>query len=525
MAFINNTITSKKGGSGTDLYVRTGSLLDTHEYTLQQSSTSRVESQPGDPAFNEASRINDDGSIQCEDKLVVFDTGQVKWIDRLDSSDSTGHTLVVEPNNEVVAGTKFKIYTPSISITDDSKMVFNRVTPDSIMTGEHGIDMSYGKIRNVALPTHAHDAASKQYVDSLKIGNWNHIEKFEGDGSNTEFFVSVPISTYNAIVSVGGVIQDPFDSYIFQFNKNTTKLKFYEPPPEETIITIRTTTSTNLSSSTALEEIFVADVKQSTFVLENEVFDKFGLVVTIDGVVQSTLNYDILTSPSGVREQTMPDGTKNLVYYGNEYKILKFVEGLDLGATVRVLNIRGRGFHSHSGTTILLENDSLVPNTKSIISGDYQKVIERDPSAPPQDTVFTTLANNNFTFTVTHDFILNRGGLNIYANTTCNNLYINLPEMGGEYSPDQGMEVKVSTSVQTANVFINADPSNFMNYEGIFNDPTKSGDGVVYNHQQNVPTVIHLEWESFYKTWYIKYGMGLWNVDGTAINYPDTEPV
>jgi hypothetical protein len=423
------------------------------------------------------------------DKLLVFDTGQVKWIKAIDSDITSltyGKLLTVEPNNPVPAGTQFKIYTPSVSITDDSKMVFNRVTPDSIMTGEHGIDLGYGKIRNAALPEHAHDVATKQYVDSLKIGNWNHIEKFEGDGANTDFLVSVPISTYNAIVSVGGVIQDPFDSYLFEFNKNTTKLKFYEPPPEETIVTIRTTTSTNLSSSTALEEIFVASVKQSTFVLENEVFDKFGLIVTIDGVVQSTLNYDILTTPPGVREVTLPDGTKNKVYYGNEYKILKFVEGLDLGATVRVLNVRGRGFHSHSGTTILLENDSLVPNTESIISGDYQKVIENHPSAPPQESVFRTLANNDFTFTVTHDFILNRGGLNLYANTTCNNLYINLPEMGGEYSPDQGMEVKVSTSVQTANVFINADPSNYMNYEGIFDDPTKTGDGVVYNHQQHL---------------------------------------
>lgn len=522
MAFINNTITSKKG-TGEDLFVRTGSLLSPTTFTLSAQAGSTVEIDGSNPhKFDTDMALND---YDILDKLLVFDTGQVKWIKAIDTTGPKAYRLLtVEPNNPVPSGTTFQVFTPSVSITDDSKMVFNRVTPDSIMTGEHGIDLGYGKIRNAALPEHAHDVATKQYVDSLKIGNWNHIEKFEGDGANTDFLVSVPISTYNAIVSVGGVIQDPFDSYLFEFNKNTTKLKFYEPPPEETIVTIRTTTSTNLSSSTALEELFVASVKQSTFVLENEVFDKFGLIVTIDGVVQSTLNYDILTTPPGVREVTLPDGTKNKVYYGNEYKILKFVEGLDLGATVRVLNIRGRGFHSHSGTTILLENDSLVPNTESIVSGDYQKVIEQLPGAPAQDTVFRTLANNNFTFTVTHDFILNRGGLNLYANTTCNNLYINLPEMGGEYSPDQGMEVKVSTSVNTANVFINADPSNYMNYEGIFDDPTKSGDGVVYNHQQNVPTVIHLEWESFYKTWYIKYGMGLWNVYGKAINYPDSEP-
>ena len=510
MAFINNTLTSKSASyTGEDLYVRTGELFDPTVHTIAFDSDAKAIVSGG--TFTDT----------IKDKLIVFNTGQVKWIEAVDDSE----TLSVQPSTvSVAAGSTFQIYNASVSITDDSKIVINKVTPDPIMTDQHGIDLSYGKIRNGALPTHSHDLATKQYVDSLKIGNWNHIEKFEGDGANTEFYVSVPISTYNAIVSVGGVIQDPFDSYIFEFSKNTTKLRFYEAPPEETVVTIRTTTSTNLSSSTALEEIFVADVDQSVFVLQNEVFDKFGLMVTIDGVVQSTMNYDILTSPSGVRDITLPDGSVNKIYYGNEYKILKFAEGLDLGATVRVLNIRGRGFHSHSGTTILLENDSLVPNTESIISGDYQKVIERDPSAPPQETVFRTLANNNFTFTVTHDFILNRGGLNLYANTTCNNLYINLPEMGGEYSPDQGMEVKVSSSVQTANVFINAHPANYMNYEGVFVDPSKNGDGVVYNHQQNVPTVVHLEWESFYKTWYIKYGMGLWNVDGKAINHPDSEP-
>ena len=233
------------------------------------------------------------------------------------------------------------------------------------------------------------------------------------------------------------VIQDPFDSYIFEFNKNTTKLKFYEAPPEETIITIPNNNIYKPFSINSIEEIFVADVDQSVFILQNEVFDKFGLMVTIDGVVQSTMNYDILTSPSGVRSKTMPNGSINKVYYGNEYKILDLLKLFNISvATVRVLNIRGRGFHSHSGTTILLENDSMVPNTAAIIDGTYQQVINGTYSGPDSD-VFTTLANNNFTFTVTHDFILNRGGLNLYANTTCDNLYINLPEMGGEYSPDQ----------------------------------------------------------------------------------------
>mgnify|MGYP001435023829 FL=1 len=183
----------------------------------------------------------------------------------------------------------------------------------------------------------------------------------------------------------------------------------------------------------------------------------------------------------------------------------EFAEGLDLGATVRVLNVRGRGFHSHSGTTVVLENDTLVPNTTNASVYTY-----------------ATLANSNNTFNINHDLIANRGGLNVYANTVVDNLYINLPEMGSEYSPDNHLEVKVAKGTQTANVFINAHAANFMNYEGVFDG--NSGEGVAYNRQPNVPSVIHLEWESFYRTWYIKYGVGIWNVNANTITYPNSAP-
>ena len=121
-----------------------------------------------------------------------------------------------------------------------------------------------------------------------------------------------------------------------------------------------------------------------------------------------------------------------------------------------------------------------------------------------------------------HDMIAHRGGLHIYANTTCDDLYINLPQMGGGYSPDSHLEVKVVKNTLTQNVWINADGTNFMNYEGVLDGHT--GGGVVYNQDVNVPAVIHLEWESFYKTWYIKYGMGLWQVNANTVSYPAVSP-
>ena len=179
------------------------------------------------------------------------------------------------PTFNVPSGTTFTVYNSALSINENSVVTFGKVTPNIIMTNQPGIDLNYGRIRHSALPTHAHDVATKQYVDSLKLANWNHIERFDGDGANTVFEVSVPISTYNAIVSVGGVIQEPFDSYEFEFYKGLTRLKFFEAPPLETKVSIRTTTSTNVSSSTALEEIFIATDKQSSFSLANEVYDKF----------------------------------------------------------------------------------------------------------------------------------------------------------------------------------------------------------------------------------------------------------
>lgn len=442
-------------------------------------------------------------------KVLVFTNGQVKTINSktLDGSAPTGYSNTifnVDPANvQIPANTNFTIHESSLYMDSESRIHFGKAYPGIMMAnGETGIDLNFGRIRNAALPTHAHDLATKQYVDSQKMGIWNQIFTFDGDDVTTTFTVYEPISIHNALISVGGVIQNPYEAYNIEQYDGFTRIVFSEPPPFETQITVRASTATNVEMSPAIEEIFIATNNQDTFPLSNEVFDKYGLMVSVDGVVQSTLNYDILTTPVVISTQNGKD-----YYKGNEYKILKFAEGLDVGAVVRVLNLRGKNFHSHTGTYIMLNNNTLVPNTTFIMNGVYG---------------YDTIANSTNTVNVTHDMIGNRGGLHLYANTICDNLYINLPEMGSEYSPDNHLEVKIVKGTQTANVFINADQANFMNYEGVADGHL--GGGVVYTKEDGNPAVIHLEYESFYKTWYIKYGMGLWYVNANTVSYPNVTP-
>lgn len=469
-------------------------------------------SAPGQRAID----IRDNEEVM-KNKVIVFDNGAVKNIKKVHYVVPTAGTtqvfteFEVEPTNvRLTIGTGFKIHDTILSITDKDQILFGKTHPDISMQGptDTGIDLNFGKIRNAALPTHAHDVATKQYVDSLKVGIWNHIEVFEGDGFQSIFDITVPISIYNALISVGGVIQKPFVSYEFEHFDSFTRINFLgDPPPAETDVTIRASTATNVEMSPSIEEIFEAVNNQDTFLLENEILDKFGLLISIDGVVQSTLNYEIMTTPAQV---TTDATTGNLVYVGNEYKILKFAEPLSAGAIVRVLNIRGKGFHAHTGTQLFCNDTTFVPKTTVTNFNDVA------------NTTYDTIANSNNTITVSHDMIAHRGGLHIYANTTCDDLYINLPQMGGGYSPDSHLEIKVVKNTLTQNVWINAYSTNFMNYEGVLDG--HAGGGVVYNQGTNVPAVIHLEWESFYKTWYIKYGMGLWQVNANTVNYPAVSP-
>jgi len=491
MAFINQVFAKDEN------LLKVGKVSNATPRVLSTTSTNLVEFTPG---F--ANTLGSFTSDSVESKVLLFDNGQVKTV-----RNAISNTVFrVDPQTvSIPPGTSFTVYEPSMYMDDESRLHFGKSYSGTMMQNETGIDLNFGRIRNVSLPTHAHDVATKQYVDSQKLGIWNQIFTFDGDGVTTVFTITEPISMYNALVSVGGVIQQPYDSYEVEQYDGFTRINFKnDPPPLETKIIVRASTATNVIMSPAIEEIFISADGQDTFLLDNEVMDKFGLLISIDGVVQSTLNYDILTT--SIAFETDPN-TGVTTLKGNEYKILKFAEPLNLDAVVRVLNLRGKNFHSHTGTYYLLNDTTLVPNSSYQASGTYS---------------YDTVANSNNTINVTHDMIAHRGGLHLYANTTCSDLYINLPEMGSEYSPDNHLEVKVVKNQATANVYINAHVANFMNYEGVLDG--HSGGGVVFAQQNNIPTVIHLEYESFYRTWYIKYGMGLWYVNANTVSYPDVSP-
>ena len=315
MAFINQVFAKDQS------LLKVGTSYDSTVRTLTQISGPRVEFAP---------KVADSSVENYTNKVLVFDNGQTKTVESLinDANTTSGfanNSFNVDPDTtQIPIGTSFTVHNTSMYIDDASRIHFGKAYPDSIMTNETGIDLNFGRIRNVSLPTHAHDVATKQYVDSQKMGTWNHIQIFQGNGTQTEFIVTEPISVHNALISVGGVIQQPYVSYeIDQYSTYAIVNFKNDPPPAETDVVVRGSTATNVSMSPAIEEIKIAQDGQDTFELDNEVFDKYGLLISIDGVVQSTLNYDILTTPVQVATQ---NGSK--VYKGNEYKILKFVQGL-----------------------------------------------------------------------------------------------------------------------------------------------------------------------------------------------------
>jgi hypothetical protein len=134
-------------------------------------------SAPGQRAID----IRDNEEVM-KNKVIVFDNGAVKNIKKVHYVVPTAGTtqvfteFEVEPTNvRLTIGTGFKIHDTILSITDKDQILFGKTHPDISMQGptDTGIDLNFGKIRNAALPTHAHDVATKQYVDSLKVGIWN----------------------------------------------------------------------------------------------------------------------------------------------------------------------------------------------------------------------------------------------------------------------------------------------------------------------------------------------------------------
>ena len=92
MAFINNTITSKGTGSGKDLFVRTGTIADTTTFTQHGDSSAKINL---DPMSSDVFDVD-----LHQDKLVVFSTGQVKWVERVDNNKQITDSTNNDKNNK-----------------------------------------------------------------------------------------------------------------------------------------------------------------------------------------------------------------------------------------------------------------------------------------------------------------------------------------------------------------------------------------------------------------------------------------
>lgn len=471
MAFINNTAAT---GS---LFVRVGNLFDANTANLVNTSTSLAES-------NGAITFTSD----MVNKLIVFGNGKTKSI----TGFVDANTVNVSPTFSVPAATDFNVHEASLSIDQDSRILINKAfSDDLIMQNEKGIDMNHNKIRNLPLPVHAFDSVNKQYVDSAKFSVWNYIQTFDGDGNTTQFASNTVIDIKNAMISVGGVLQEPYTAYTFSYANSTPYINFTEAPSSGTKIILRASEGGAVERGAALEEYFTANsaTANQTFVLSSDVLDYNSLLVTIDGVVQGTQNFSVqLTDPY----------TANGQYFGNEYRKLVFTEPLVDDSVVRVVNLKGTTLTGYTGTTIVIDDLTLTPNATS------------------GAVVYDTVANSNSVFNVTHDMITSRRGLNLFANTS-NSVLINLPEMGGLYSPDNFHQVKVVKAADIYSIIVNSDANNYFHYEGHpFDNSGANTGGYAFNAANTVST-LELEWESTFNTWVITGGFSVWTVyNGTA---------
>lgn len=470
MAYLNNS--AFKG----EQFVRIGEKISTNTANCASESTTTLTSN-GAITFDET-MVN---------QLVVFGNGQTKAI----TAFTDGANVTVTPDFAVPAGTEFDIHNATISFDETSRVVFDKAFSDQTnMVDTKGLDMSMNNIRNVKFPTHVFDAVNKEYVDSAKFAVWNFIQTWTGDGTTTSFALTEPLNIVNSLVTVSGVIQNPVGSFTLTNVDSTPYINFIEAPANGSSISVRSTRGANVTNSAAPEEIFTSSPSANqTFFLANEIYDQNTLLVTLDGVVQNSTNYTVeLTDPQIIANQ----------FVGNEYKKLVFVEPIPHDVIVRVVNLKGTTFTQHTGTTIVLNDDTVSPNTTdNVVTG------------------FDTVGNTSI-FNVTHDAISNRGGLNLFANTT-NPVLINLPQMGGNFSPDNFLKVRVVKAAHINSIIINSDPDNYMHYEGHPYDQSGANTGGWVFNAANTVSSIELEWESTFNTWVIQGGFSMWNVyNGTG---------
>ena len=398
--------------------------------------------------------------------------GKIKLIDSIVSATEVN----VKPDFEVPTGTPFTIH------------------KSDFLADETGIVVS-GSISGVQPGENSDDLATRAYVDDVVVGGrfsiWNYMKIFQvSDESATGEYTftdsegnGIIVDIRNAMVTRNGSILEPIKDYSFdEASVGTTKLVMNPATTQSANVVVRATLGASENLNAGIEHVeVISNDSTSEVVLPFVIYDKAATLVTVDGVVQSSENYEIARTP---------------VEDGYELKVIRFKAGetLSSNSVFRAVNLKGAAFLGNFNVSILIDDNTPTPD------GDG------NPS--------TVAAQGNYT--VTKDKLISRNGLNLYANTS-SPVDIYLPEMSYGHSSDDSIRIKIKRGMGANTVTIHADAANHFNYEGLDMSSgsinTAQG-GYVENLEVNPDYVTKLdfEWESAFNTWVINNGIGTWNV-------------
>ena len=116
------------------------------------------------------------------------------------------------------------------------------------------LDMSGFRVMNLGAPVATTDAVPKSYVDQKSGSVFSYGQKFEGDGTTTEFELAYRTDDFHAFVFVGGIFQHisfidvkTGESVIGNFQlfpsvnasgKTVSTIQFSEPVPSGTNVVV-----------------------------------------------------------------------------------------------------------------------------------------------------------------------------------------------------------------------------------------------------------------------------------------------
>lgn len=155
----------------------------------------------------------------------------------------------------------------------------------------------------------------------IRVLHFNHLideindeDIFDADGQNNLFTLShTTLKEENVLVSIDGVIQTT-DSYTLLTGATST-LRFSEVLPEGS--RVRALNLKKLEESGNTEDILIADGVTRSFTLSQIPFKEEDILVSIDGILQSTSSYQV-TGSTLLLTELLPVGSRIRVLHLNQ---------------------------------------------------------------------------------------------------------------------------------------------------------------------------------------------------------------